>query len=471
MAGQDTATFRPSLGDRPRGTARLMFRVAAVLAVAACAPVNMPPPETAEALPPMRTFAAVRPPPPQRPNANIAQDFLELSFRMENGRELATMSRFEGPVQLLVAGPAPATAVADLGILIGRLRDEAEIDITTTTDRAAARIVIEFLPRRVLQRFAPQTACFVVPRVASWGEFRRNHRSPILDWTTLEERDRIAIFIPYDTNPQEIRDCVHEELAQALGPLNDLYRLSDSIFNDDNFHSVLTGFDMLILRAYYAPELRSGMTRQEVAERLPALLRRLNPAGERPPAPDPGPTPPDWVAALEVALIPDARPDRLDAARYAVTVAQDTGWQDNRLALSLYAMGRAAAPMFSTLAVASFLRAGLVWRDLPGTEVHIAHIDMQMAAFALSANQPDHALALADRAVGPAYRAQNGALLASILMLRATALQALGRDAEAQADRLDSLGWARYGFGTDEEVRARLAEIASLGAPEQEGTQ
>ena len=61
-----------------------------------------------------------------------------------------------------------------------------------------------------------------------------------------------------------MRDCLHEELAQALGPLNDLYHLPDSVFNDDNIHTVLTGFDMLILRAAYAPELRTGMTREQV---------------------------------------------------------------------------------------------------------------------------------------------------------------------------------------------------------------
>ncbi len=70
----------------------------------------------------------------------------------------------------------------------------------------------------------------------------------------------MAIFLPGDVSPQETRDCLHEEMAQALGPLNDLYRLGDSVFNDDNFHTVLTGFDMLVLRTYYAPDLRSGMT-------------------------------------------------------------------------------------------------------------------------------------------------------------------------------------------------------------------
>ena len=57
----------------------------------------------------------------------------------------------------------------------------------------------------------------------------------------MRERQRVAVFLPADAAPQELRDCLHEEIAQALGPLNDLYRLPDSIFNDDNVHTVLTG--------------------------------------------------------------------------------------------------------------------------------------------------------------------------------------------------------------------------------------
>ena len=48
------------------------------------------------------------------------------------------------------------------------------------------------------------------------------------------------------------------------------------------------------------------------------------------------------------------------------------------------------------------------------------------------------------------------------MMLRAEALDMTGRVAEAQAVRLDSLGWARYGFGADWAVRAKLREVAML---------
>ena len=48
------------------------------------------------------------------------------------------------------------------------------------------------------------------------------------------------------------------------------------------------------------------------------------------------------------------------------------------------------------------------------------------------------------------------------MMLKAEALDLEGRHGEAEAVRLDSLGWARYGFGSDYAVRARMRDIAAL---------
>ena len=51
---------------------------------------------------------------------------------------------------------------------------------------------------------------------------------------------------------------------------------------------------------------------------------------------------------------------------------------------------------------------------------------------------------------------------ASLPMIKAEALEMTGNPVQAQALRLDSMGWARYGFGTDDEVRRHLTEIAVL---------
>ncbi|MCL4674819.1 MAG: DUF2927 domain-containing protein, partial [Pararhodobacter sp.] len=117
--------------------------------------------------------------------------------------------------------------MVDLDRLIARLRAEAGIDIarTSPTPDDANVITVEFLPRRQMQAVVPSAACFVVPNVSDWSEFVANRRSTAIDWTRVVARTRATVFVPTDTTPQEIRDCLHEDNGQALGPLNDLFRL------------------------------------------------------------------------------------------------------------------------------------------------------------------------------------------------------------------------------------------------------
>lgn len=415
-----------------------------------------------ETLPPMKTFSSVPAPHASRSNSEIAQDFLDLAFQMESGRPVPRMTRFEEPVTLRITGAPPISLGPDLAALLHRLRSEAGIDIQRVTS-GEANITIEVMPRAKLQALVPQAACFVAPRVSSWAEYRRARRSTQVDWTTLTSRDKVAIFLPGDVSPQEVRDCLHEELAQALGPLNDLYRLPDSVFNDDNFHTVLTGFDMLILRVYYAPELQNGMTRPQVAARLPGLLARLNPAGQRAPTHQSAMTSRAWIDAIEAALGPGASPARRrNAAGQAVQIALDNGWHDNRLAFSLFAMGRLTLSEDGEQALSAFLQAGQIFSNDPNTRIQAAHVGMHLAAFALSTGQADVALQLVNTNLGPAMKGQNAALLATLLMIKAEALELQGRMSEARTVRLDSYGWARYGFGSEQEVRAREQEIAAL---------
>ncbi|QYK39961.1 MAG: DUF2927 domain-containing protein [Paracoccaceae bacterium] len=399
---------------------------------------------------------------PARANADIARDFLDLAFRMESGRTITRFSRFEGPIRLRTAGPVPASAATDLGRLIVRLRSEAGIDISEVAG-GEAEITIEFVPRGRIQATYANVACFVIPRVSGWSEFQQARNTPATDWTTLARRERVSIFIPSDGSAQEARDCLHEELAQALGPLNDLYRLSDSVFNDDNFHSALTGFDMLILRAYYDRDLRSGMSEDEVARRLPAILDRLNPAGRGHAPQGAGPTPRVWINQIESALSTRAPiPAREAAARQALAIARAQGWTDSRLALSHFALGRLTLGRDPDTAVAAFAEAGRIWDGLPGGEVHRAHVSMQLAAHALTRGNHAGAAQLIDSAIPVVARAENAALMATLLMMKAEAMDHMDRRIEADALRLDSSGWARYGFGSDDQVRARAREIAAL---------
>ena len=416
------------------------------------------------ALPAMRSFSTPRPEKPARSNRDIQRDFLDLAFSLESGRALPVFSRFEGPITVRVTGAPPPTLGRDLNKLIGRLRSEAGINIRRVTG-SGANITIEAVSRAEIKKYLPKAACFVVPNISRLSSYRSARRQGATNWSQLRTRERLAIFLPNDVSPQEARDCLHEELAQAIGPLNDLYRLPDSVFNDDNVHTVLTGFDMLILRAYYAPELRSGMTRAQVAAQLPAILSRYNPSGNAISPVYPSETPRSWIRAIQSALGPGTGDrQRLAAARTALKIAEAENWQDHRRAFSHFALGRVMRLSDPNGAARNFEAAERFYRRTPGTALHRAYSASQLAAMAILQGKASTALTLVEPHLATAERHENAALLANLILLKAEALELLGRTGEARAARLDSLGWARYGFGADWAVRAQAREIMVVGA-------
>ncbi|MEP3298863.1 MAG: DUF2927 domain-containing protein [Pseudoruegeria sp.] len=432
----------------------------------ACAPS----PESAQrlnpldtSLPPMNVFRDTKVAAPTRSNAEMTQDFLDLSFEMENGRALPILTRFEGPIHVAIAGKIPSSLPTELAKLLDRLQSEAGIDIKRTQRPAQAQITIEGIDSQKMARYAPTAACFVAPRVSSWADYVKHRRTKLNDWTTLRKREQLAVFIKADESPQEIRDCLHEEIAQAIGPLNDLYRLPDSVFNDDNMNTVLTGFDMLMLQAYNDPALKNGMTRSEVAAKLPSILNRLNPAGMRIKTRPIKRTPDAWVAAIERALAPKGRSvTRQAAAQTALDIAIQQGWKDHRRGFSHYILGRLSISQNGNESLANFLRADAFYAQSPLTTAHRAHVGVQLTAYALSAGEPEAVLNLAEQYLPALANNQNAALMANLMLMKAEALDMLGRPAEARNVRLDSLGWARYGFANGDEVRQRQADVAAL---------
>jgi Protein of unknown function (DUF2927) len=421
-------------------------------------------------LPPMKTFSQVIPTPPRNSNSIIARDFLDLVFTLENGEEMAGFTRFEGPITIAVSGKSPPSLTRDLDRLIERLRREAGLRISRVSGDRPASITIAPVTRAQIQRVAPSAACFVRPNVSSWDEYRARRNDPATFWNRLSERRKMAVFLPVDVSPQEIRDCLHEEVSQALGPVNDLYRLSESIFNDDNFHTVLTGYDMLILRAYYDDDLRNGMTKSEVAARLPAILARLNPAGGwggiAPPYPDFS----AWEAAIERATTPrTSKARRRAAAERAIDLASGFGMNDSRLAFSYYVLGRLALSTDPDQALGAFLASGRIYQNRPDSAIQEAHVAMQVAAFQLSAGRADVAMALVDQNMSVVLQSEHAALLSLLLLVKAEALELLDRPQEAREVQKDALAWARYGFGDETEIRQRVGEILAISPRSRQG--
>ena len=390
-----------------------------------------------------------------RANSVIAEEFLALVFETEGGVRIPRLLKYEGPVRVMM-GPALAAYQGDLEQVIRQIRRRAGVDIAVTT--GAAQIRIQQVPAAALRRVYPTAACVVVPGVASFAQFQRGQYPR---WSRQSRLERATVFIPDNAPPYIVRACLNEEIAQALGPVNDLYRVSDTVFNDDNVFNSLTEYDLLILKLLYSPELQQGMGQAAVRTRLPALLAQLNPAGTQNGTASQGDR--RWQRLIETAMNSrNARPARLTAATQAVERARRLG--DSRLIHSLLIYGRLTLRNRADLAAPAFQEAyTLAQRQLGPDNLRTALAAMHVAAVAMNAGRYQDVLTLTTPALATARRYKDPVMIAGIQGMRALALARLGQNRAAQAARLDSLAQARYAFGENaQQIAVAQAEIEGL---------
>lgn len=137
---------------------------------------------------------------------------------------------------------------------------------------------------------------------------------------------------------------------------------------------------------------------------------------------------------------------------------------DHRLVVALLTQGRLHLRRDPVSAAHDFTTAyDISMQSLGPDDVRTAQAAVHVAALALGTSQYDLAISLADRHIPAALRGQNAVLVAGLLSVKAEALAGLGRTDEAEATRLDSLRWARYGFGDPDGALAReQAQLAAL---------
>jgi hypothetical protein len=298
----------------------------------------------------------------------------------------------------------------------------------------------------------------VVPGARSFAEVQRRQ---FPRWSRQTALTTAVVLIPDTTSPYVVRACLNEEIAQALGPVNDQYRVSDTVFNDDNVFNSLTDYDHLILRLLYSPELQTGMSKAAVRARLPALLARENPAGAR--AGNASQPDPRWQGLIETAMSSTPpRAARLSAAEKAVQRARRLG--GHRLAHALLIYGRLTLGDQPALAAPAFQEAYQInLRELGAGNLRTALAAMHVAAVAVKAGEFEAVLTLTTPALATAKRYREPVLQAGIQSLRALAYARLGQNRAAQAARVDSLAQARYAFGNDAaQIAVAQAQIDRL---------
>ncbi len=413
----------------------------------------------------MRFPASSQPRGVTRSNTILTQDFLDLTYALESGQQLPGLLRYEGPVRVSMPSPALAPYRRDLENLLARLRNEAGINIRSTNNPQQAQLHIEGVPAAEIQRAFPGAACFIIPGVTSWNQFRSKRGR--LRWSDQTTLTQTGIFVPTDSTPQDIRDCLHEEVGQALGPANDVYRLPDSVFNDDNFHAILTPFDMLMLRVLYSPELRSGLPRAAAARVVPKVLNRLNPSGRGVGAQPRAPESAEWKRQIETAMTRrNSRIGRMQAADRAVRIAGAMRPVDHRLGVALITRGRLTFRSRPQQAAVDFANAyQLLSSRLGPGDIRTSQAALHLSILGLKRGDFDQALSIARNAEAAAKRGENAVLLSGLLAVQAQALSGLGENVKARAMRIDSLKWARYAFGDiNGAIQREQAELELIGS-------
>lgn len=91
--------------------------------------------------------------------------------------------------------------------------------------------------------------------------------------------DRSLAVLRAELPPLMLSACIHEELAQGLGLVNDSPSARPSIFNDNAEFALLTKQDELLLKMLYDPRLKPGMTLAEARPIVEVIASEFLPDG------------------------------------------------------------------------------------------------------------------------------------------------------------------------------------------------
>jgi len=86
---------------------------------------------------------------------------------------------------------------------------------------------------------------------------------------------RAEAILPVDVAEFGFYDCAYEEVLQGLGIINDDSSVPWTMFNDDVQMGFFDVYDQYLVNILYDPQIRPGMTRDEVNKLLPDVLPKV----------------------------------------------------------------------------------------------------------------------------------------------------------------------------------------------------
>ncbi len=385
-------------------------------------------------------------------NADHADTLVELYFRTEWDATREGLAKWDGPVTVSIDSSTLDDYEPFLEEYLARLRLEGGVDISLASSGDGA-ISIVTAPAEEMRRTFATAFCLVSPGRLSFSEFVASLSNPdLIDWTQVNTIEAATVFIPVNASPFQVRACLMEEIAQALGPGNDIFYLADSIFNDDGAHMRPTSFDMLALRVLYDPRLSPGMPLTEAEPIIRDLLDIYRPEGAGVPR---GPTfmaAPEWkdtILASSAHGVPAAT--QLAIAEEAVRLSRGFSSTDPRRGFSFERLGRAyLAHRKPQKAEVAFRRAIAAYEISVGDQdVRVASARVGLARALNAQGKSGQALTQVDLAMPVLAAHDTEDLISAAFMERHAAQATLGQRRRALETALIGLDWSLYALGAD----------------------
>ena len=382
---------------------------------------------------------------------SLRNDFLELHFRTEWGAVHKRLLRWPDRVKIGLVGRELEAYRGDVAALVAQISAGApDLDLSLTP-AGPGDITLRTAPRAEMAAVADTALCFFTPVGMDWPSYKAAEARGEGGWEGVEEISAVTIFIPEHSAPHVFRICFVEEIMQALGPGNDLYRLEDSGFNDDEVHVAPTAFDLFMLRLLYDPSVRPGMTEAEARRAVDAILRRLVDNEENDETRRVSEYDADFQLYHYFADVRDDPKDRRELLDLANELAAKFDPDDHRIGEALRSEAYFASQRDRDSAAVDFARKAVAHfeRTLPANSARLARTRADLGLFLVLDRQYDEAVDVLAKA--EPWLAAHGKEddLAASLRLRAIALAQTGQYDDAEETARDALAWAAYVFGAD----------------------
>ena len=230
-------------------------------------------------------------------NADLARNFeriaLAREYRREDDRLIeeatpAPIARWSRPVEYRIEG-ATRDDLDAYEALIDRLADLTNLTFTEVS--SDPNLTIVFLDAENRELFVEDLKASGddqrMPLLIDWAE---NLRYPCVGQVGFQDVSSGeitgALIVIKDELEGVLREsCIHEELVQTLGLMNDDGDVRPSIFNDDQEFALMTEHDEYLLRILYDRRLRPGMKAEEARPIVREIIEDIRPkaAGDKQP--------------------------------------------------------------------------------------------------------------------------------------------------------------------------------------------